>query len=74
MEEFNNGIDCDTTYYIRAHHVYDGGTSNWTYQDAKTEGCGVNKMEIAAIIALTGFGILFIIVGVAMLWFKRTKK
>jgi len=51
--ETGKGIDCETTYYLRIRHIYDTGTSNWTYTTATTEGCG--EREPMAALAITLF-------------------
>lgn len=61
-EGYQINLDADTLYYFRAKN----GTSDWQYLSQRTEEGGLNQVEIALAI----FAVLFIIVGLYLL-FKR---
>jgi hypothetical protein len=62
-EGYQINLDADKLYYIRAKN----GTSDWYYTFQRTREGGMNQMEIALAI----FSVLFIIIGLYLLFTRR---
>ena len=50
LEELDDGINESTTYYFRVRHIYDNGTSNWTYMSTDTNTSGEVSMSSIAVV------------------------